>query len=137
MNEARWPTPPLLDELVRPGADMEVPEEVEEVVEMLLQGLQDGDTVVRWSAAKGIGRVAARLTQVRHTPVPSTSGPCQWRLRPCPRIIIRPNFEEISFFRAFCILALSLFWHEMLVVPKRLGHCWSGIDRVALHPQET
>lgn len=34
---------------------------VDDIVEMLLVGLRDVDTVVRWSAAKGIGRVAARL----------------------------------------------------------------------------
>lgn len=39
-----------------------VPEEVEEVMEQLLAGLRDKDTVVRWSAAKGIGRVTSRLT---------------------------------------------------------------------------
>lgn len=42
--------------------DMEVPEILEEIIEMLLSGLKDTDTVVRWSAAKGIGRVASRLT---------------------------------------------------------------------------
>ncbi|KAM8785563.1 tubulin-specific chaperone D isoform 3-T3 [Rhynchonycteris naso] len=40
-----------------------VPEEVESVTEQLLVGLKDKDTVVRWSAAKGIGRVAGRLPQ--------------------------------------------------------------------------
>ena len=39
----------------------EVPEEIEEILEQLLRGLRDADTVVRWSAAKGIGRVTARL----------------------------------------------------------------------------
>ncbi|PPD83230.1 hypothetical protein GOBAR_DD19843 [Gossypium barbadense] len=42
--------------------DMDVPEIVEEVIEVLLSGLKDMDTVVRWSAAKGIGRVTSRLT---------------------------------------------------------------------------
>ncbi|KAL4281346.1 hypothetical protein GQ457_03G024830 [Hibiscus cannabinus] len=42
--------------------DMDVPEIVEEIIEVLLSGLKDTDTVVRWSAAKGIGRVTSRLT---------------------------------------------------------------------------
>ncbi|KAF7825369.1 Tubulin-folding cofactor D [Senna tora] len=42
--------------------DMDVPEIVEDIIEMLLSGLRDMDTVVRWSAAKGIGRITSRLT---------------------------------------------------------------------------
>ncbi|XP_022155729.1 tubulin-folding cofactor D [Momordica charantia] len=42
--------------------DMDVPEIIEEIIEMLLSGLKDTDTVVRWSAAKGLGRVTSRLT---------------------------------------------------------------------------
>ncbi|XP_047100592.1 tubulin-specific chaperone D [Schistocerca piceifrons] len=41
--------------------DVEVPEEVEEVIEELMQGLRDINTQIRWSAAKGIGRVTGRL----------------------------------------------------------------------------
>jgi hypothetical protein len=41
--------------------DEDVPEEMEEVIEQLLIGLRDKDTVVRWSAAKGIGRISGRL----------------------------------------------------------------------------
>ncbi|XP_040606163.1 tubulin-specific chaperone D [Mesocricetus auratus] len=41
--------------------DYDVPEGVESVIEQLLVGLKDKDTVVRWSAAKGIGRIAGRL----------------------------------------------------------------------------
>uniref|UniRef100_A0A8C6FY43 Tubulin-specific chaperone D n=1 Tax=Moschus moschiferus TaxID=68415 RepID=A0A8C6FY43_MOSMO len=46
-----------------PDSDGEndVPEEVESVIEQLLVGLKDKDTIVRWSAAKGIGRIAGRL----------------------------------------------------------------------------
>ncbi|KAG0570729.1 hypothetical protein KC19_6G183600 [Ceratodon purpureus] len=42
--------------------DIEIPEIMEEVIEILLAGLRDKDTVVRWSAAKGVGRVTGRLT---------------------------------------------------------------------------
>ncbi|KAL6906534.1 hypothetical protein ACP4OV_004135 [Aristida adscensionis] len=42
--------------------DMDVPEIVEEIIDLLLTGLRDSDTIVRWSAAKGIGRITALLT---------------------------------------------------------------------------
>ncbi|XP_057805540.1 tubulin-folding cofactor D [Salvia miltiorrhiza] len=42
--------------------DLDVPDILEDIIELLLSGLRDTDTVVRWSAAKGIGRVASRLT---------------------------------------------------------------------------
>nr|XP_009782677.1 PREDICTED: tubulin-folding cofactor D isoform X2 [Nicotiana sylvestris] len=42
--------------------DIDVPDIIEEIIELLLSGLRDTDTVVRWSAAKGIGRVTSRLT---------------------------------------------------------------------------
>ena len=41
--------------------DFDVPEEVEEVIHVLLTHLKDSNTVVRWSAAKGIGRITGRL----------------------------------------------------------------------------
>ncbi|CAM6128397.1 unnamed protein product [Calypogeia fissa] len=42
--------------------DLDVPPLVEEVIEQLLGGLRDKVTVVRWSAAKGVGRVTGRLS---------------------------------------------------------------------------
>ncbi|XP_033630444.1 tubulin-specific chaperone D-like [Asterias rubens] len=41
--------------------DYDIPEEIEDVIEQLLVGLRDKDTIVRWSAAKGIGRMTGRL----------------------------------------------------------------------------
>ena len=43
------------------GGDL--PPEMEEVMEYLLSALSDKDTVVRWSAAKGIGRITMRLSE--------------------------------------------------------------------------
>ena len=41
--------------------DVEVPDEIEEVVEQLLFGLRSASGDVRWLSAKGIGRVTNRL----------------------------------------------------------------------------
>ena len=43
--------------------DEEVPEQLEDIIEHLLQSIQDKDTVVRWNAAKGIGRTTMRLSK--------------------------------------------------------------------------
>ena len=40
---------------------VDVPPQMEDIIDMLLTGLRDSDTVVRWAAAKGIGRVTGRL----------------------------------------------------------------------------
>ncbi|XP_039269527.2 tubulin-specific chaperone D-like [Styela clava] len=41
--------------------EYDVPDEIESVIECLMNALYDSDTIVRWSAAKGIGRVTSRL----------------------------------------------------------------------------
>ncbi|KAI8838863.1 tubulin folding cofactor D C terminal-domain-containing protein [Chytriomyces cf. hyalinus JEL632] len=41
----------------------DVPEEIEQVIQVMLNGLRDKDTIVRWSAAKGVGRISGRLSQ--------------------------------------------------------------------------
>ncbi|XP_012658670.1 tubulin-specific chaperone D isoform X1 [Otolemur garnettii] len=59
-----WPEQKMLVEPSDCHEEVEeddVPEGVESVIEQLLVGLKDTDTVVRWSAAKGIGRMAGRL----------------------------------------------------------------------------
>ncbi|KAF7732752.1 hypothetical protein EC973_000024 [Apophysomyces ossiformis] len=41
--------------------DEDIPENLEVIIEILLNSLRDKDTIVRWSAAKGIGRITQRL----------------------------------------------------------------------------
>jgi hypothetical protein len=41
----------------------EVPAELEEIIDCMISGLKKDSSVCRWSAAKGIGRLAARLSQ--------------------------------------------------------------------------
>ncbi|XP_067313008.1 tubulin-specific chaperone D [Pseudorasbora parva] len=48
-------------EAVSQEEDYDIPQEVENVIEQLLVGLKDKETIVRWSSAKGIGRVTGRL----------------------------------------------------------------------------
>ncbi|KAH9942878.1 ARM repeat-containing protein [Amylocystis lapponica] len=49
------------DPLVDADDDTNIPEEVETTLEELFKALQDKDTVVRWSSAKGIARISERL----------------------------------------------------------------------------
>lgn len=42
-------------------ADFEIPEQIEFILDILLNSLRDKETVVRWSAAKGVGRITMRL----------------------------------------------------------------------------
>lgn len=41
--------------------DIEVPSEIEEIIEELLQAMRNPSSDIRWSAAKGIGRITSRL----------------------------------------------------------------------------
>jgi len=51
------------DEDTEADDDFEAPEELENIIDHLLNALHDRDTVVRWNAAKGIGRVTMRLSK--------------------------------------------------------------------------
>ncbi|GJQ72923.1 hypothetical protein Trydic_g1566 [Trypoxylus dichotomus] len=61
-NVAQQPVRGSIQE-VDSSEDLDVPDEIEEVIDQLMQGLGSGDSVVRWSAAKGIGRVTSRLNK--------------------------------------------------------------------------
>uniref|UniRef100_A0A914WV96 Tubulin-specific chaperone D n=3 Tax=Plectus sambesii TaxID=2011161 RepID=A0A914WV96_9BILA len=68
---------------VEDDEDYDIPEEeLELVLGFVLKSLKDKDTVVRWSAAKGVGRVSARLPResaddVISSLLESCFGPCE------------------------------------------------------------
>lgn len=51
-------TAPNADE---PADELDIPDEIEEVIEQLLHGLKSPSSDVRWLAAKGVGRITNRL----------------------------------------------------------------------------
>ncbi|KAI8799511.1 tubulin folding cofactor D C terminal-domain-containing protein [Cladochytrium replicatum] len=60
-QKAKSSVPEHRKDLLEDDDDDDVPEEIEEIIDVMLSGLSDRDTVVRWSAAKGIGRLVDRL----------------------------------------------------------------------------
>lgn len=48
-------------ELVEFEEDYDIPSEMEDIIQRLLDGLRDKDSIVRYSAAKGIGRICNRI----------------------------------------------------------------------------
>ena len=38
-------------------------EQLEHIIQFLLESLKDEDSVVRWNAAKGIGRITGRMSK--------------------------------------------------------------------------
>lgn len=54
-----------------------------QVIQVLLVGLQDKDTVVRWSAAKGLGRITSRLPKVHRKTYQTTASEHHVGLGPC------------------------------------------------------
>ncbi|KAF0887111.1 TBCD protein, partial [Crocuta crocuta] len=88
--------------------DYDVPEEVESVIEQLLVGLKDQDTIVRWSAAKGIGRMAARLPKELADDVVGSVLDCF-------------SFQETDNAWHGGCLALAELGRRGLLLPSRLG----------------
>lgn len=84
-----------------------VPEAVEGILEQLLSGLRDADTVVRWSAAKGVGRITGRL------PVELADDVVETAIE-----LLAPD-EDASAWHGGC-LALAELARRGLLLPARL-----------------
>ncbi len=80
---------------------------LEEVIEQLLRGLSDKDTVVRWSAAKGIGRITNRLPKDLADEVVSSV------------LDVCTNFEIDTAWHGAC-LALAELARRGLLLPHKL-----------------
>jgi len=51
-------------EHIEEESDFEIRSELEDIIEILLNGLRDRDTIVRYSASKGLGRLSCRLPRI-------------------------------------------------------------------------
>ncbi|XP_063533150.1 tubulin-specific chaperone D [Cydia strobilella] len=94
--------------------DEDIPQEVEDMVELLLNSLRDDDTVVRWSAAKGIGRIGARL------PAPAAADVCE-----CVLSLFTHNERETAW-HGGC-MALAELARRGLLSPVQLGAAIAAI----------
>lgn len=86
--------------------DVDVPQELEDIIEALLCGLRDQDTVVRWSAAKGVGRITGRL--------PRDLG--EQTIRVLQGIYVGPEHNRMSYTPHRYVIIIYLFLVFHLVV---------------------
>ncbi|NXL44779.1 TBCD protein, partial [Podilymbus podiceps] len=99
--------------------EYDIPGEIENVVEQLLVGLKDKDTIVRWSAAKGIGRITGRLPKELADDVIGS-------LLDCFRLVLTYLCSKISFqetdnaWHGGC-LALAELGRRGLLLPSRIS----------------
>ncbi|KAJ3341590.1 hypothetical protein HDU93_004492 [Gonapodya sp. JEL0774] len=60
-TDSGTPEAPNLDIAAEDDEDFNPPDALEDILDILLFSLRDRDTIVRWSSAKALGRVASRL----------------------------------------------------------------------------
>ncbi|NWI51504.1 TBCD protein, partial [Calyptomena viridis] len=89
--------------------EYDIPAEIENVVEQLLVGLKDKDTIVRWSAAKGIGRITGRLPKELADDVIGSLLDCF-------------SFQETDNAWHGGCLALAELGRRGLLLPSRISH---------------
>ncbi|XP_049600639.1 tubulin-specific chaperone D isoform X2 [Syngnathus scovelli] len=106
------PADDTLQETTRGEDHYDIPQELETVIEHLLAGLKDRETIVRWSAAKGVGRVTGRLPKELADEVVASVLDCF-------------SFQETDSWHGGC-LALAELGRRGLLLPSRLSQalCW-------------
>ena len=97
-------------------------ESLEGIIEHLLACLKDKDTVVRWSAAKGIGRITGRLPMEMANEIVSSV-----------LLLFGPNEGEFSW-HGGCLTIAELS-RRGLLLPKRLGEIMPVINKALIYDQ--
>ena len=86
-----------------------IPYEIEDIIEQMFTALKDKDTIVRWSAAKGVGRIANRLSKDMAEDVFTTLAD------------MFEFAEDDSAWHGAC-LAIAELGRRGLLLPKQLEH---------------
>lgn len=108
---------------------IDVPEEVEIVLEQLFHGLEDKDTVVRWSAAKGVARIAERLpTDFTDQVLGTVMGLFSIHSIAAASLYDLPAIAECTWHGA--CLACAEMARRGLVTPKRLPELLDWLSKV-------
>lgn len=94
-------------------------EKLEDIIDFLVENLKDKDTVVRWSSAKGLGRITGRLDSDMANDVVSAL-----------YALFAPNESEVTW-HGGC-LAIGELSRRGLLLPQRLGEVFQIINK-ALH----
>ena len=100
--------------------EQEIPEDLEVIVDQLLRALRDRDNIVRWSAAKGIGRIAMRLNKSLGDQVVSDVLEC-----------LTPT-EDCESWHGGC-LCLAELARRGLLLPRRLPEVMSRLEKAMLY----
>ncbi|NXB45964.1 TBCD protein, partial [Leucopsar rothschildi] len=98
--------------------EYDIPGEIENVVEQLLVGLKDKDTIVRWSAAKGIGRITGRLPKELADDVIGSLLDCFSFTKSCCSDV---SFQETDNAWHGGCLALAELGRRGLLLPSRIS----------------
>lgn len=97
------------EEIEKEEDDFEVPKGIERIIDILLKGIKSQNTIVRWSSAKGIGRITSRL--------PKNLGD-----QIVEQIIkLFNHFEGEGTWTGSC-LAIAELARKNLLIPSRLEH---------------
>ncbi|NWU62501.1 TBCD protein, partial [Pterocles burchelli] len=99
--------------------EYDIPGEIENVVEQLLVGLKDKDTIVRWSAAKGIGRITGRLPKELADDVIGSLLDCFSLNKTC--LCSKISFQETDNAWHGGCLALAELGRRGLLLPSRIS----------------
>ncbi|NXJ05114.1 TBCD protein, partial [Odontophorus gujanensis] len=99
--------------------EYDIPGEIENVVEQLLVGLKDKDTIVRWSASKGIGRITGRLPKELADDVVGSLLECFSLNKAC--FCSKISFQETDNAWHGGCLALAELGRRGLLLPSRIA----------------